>query len=75
MIYYRYKVLESLEGVNQMKKQFNENSITFNDDIDYISMLTDTSFLESKSFLDSKKCDIDYVSMLIDTSFLDSKEF
>ena len=50
-------------------KQLNDN------DIDYISMLTDTSFLDSKKLLDSKKCDIDYVSMLIDTSFLDSKEF
>ena len=49
-------------------KQLDENSITFNDNIDYISMLADTSFL------DSKKCDIDYISMLADTSFLDSKE-
>ena len=56
-----------------MNKQFNENNNTFNDDdnIDYISMLTDTSFL------DSKKCDIcddiddDIYNMLIDTSFLD----
>ena len=49
MIYYRYKVKESLEGVENMtNKQLDENSITFNDNIDYISMLTDTSFLDSK---------------------------
>ena len=58
-----------------MTKQFNENSITFNDsndNIDYISMLADTSFLDSN--LDSKKCDIDYIDMLADTSFLDSSK-
>ena len=53
-------------------KQFNE-IYQDKDDIDYISMLADTSFLDSKSLLDSK-CDIDYISMLADTSFLDSNK-
>ena len=48
-----------------MNKQLDE---TINNDIDYISMLADTSFLDFN--LDSKKCDIDYISMLTDTGFL-----